>query len=60
MAGQQPYNQDPYIFGGVTLLWELNSYLAFQAYYRGYTGQAGAVSQNGLRSRASASLRLTF
>ena len=59
-AGQQPYNQDPYVFAGVSLLWEINSYLAFQAYYRGYTGQEGAVNQNGLRSRASASLRLTF
>ncbi len=59
--GQQPYNEDPYVFAGVSLLWELNSYLAFQAYYRGYTGQAGAVAaQDGLRSRASASLRLTF
>ena len=60
VAGQQPYSQDPYVFAGVTFLWELNSYLALQAYYRGYTGQAGAVSQDGLRSRASVSLRLTF
>ncbi len=60
-AGQQSYNQDPYIFAGVSALWEINSYLALQGYYRGYTGQAGAVTnQDGLRSRASLSLRLTF
>ncbi len=60
-AGQQPYNDDPYSFGGVSLLWEINSYLAFQSYYRGYTGQAGAVTnQKGLQSRASVSFRLTF
>ena len=61
VAGQQPYSQDPYVFAGISLLYEINSYLGFQAYYRGYTGQTGAVvEQNGLRSRASASLRLTF
>ena len=61
VPGQQPTNQDPYFFASVSLLWEINSYLAFQSYYRGYTGEAGAViNQNGLQSRASASLRLTF
>ncbi len=59
--GQQPTSQDPYVFAGVSLLWQLNSYLAFQSYYRGYTGQAGAVTnQKGLQSRGSVSLRLTF
>lgn len=59
--GQAPYNEDPYLFVGVSALWEINSYLAFQTYYRGYTGQAGAVvGQEGLHSRASISLRLTF
>ncbi len=53
--------QDPYYFGAVTLLWQFNSSLALQAYYRGYTGQAGlATNHDGLQSRASASLRLTF
>ncbi len=53
---------DPYYFGSITLLWQFNSSLALQAYYRGFTGQAGGVSVNnqGLQSRASASLRLTF
>ena len=59
--GQVPYSEDPYLFAGVSGLWQLNSYLALQAYYRGYTGQAGAVvQQSGLQSRASVSLRLTF
>ena len=61
LPGQAPVNDDPYLFGNVSLLWEINSYLAFQTYYRGYTGEAGAATnQHGLQSRASASLRLTF
>ena len=62
LTGSQASTSDePYAFGGASLLWEINSYLAFQTYYRGYTGQAGAVTtQKGLRSRASVSLRLTF
>ena len=61
LPGQTPYDEDPYLFIGVTGLWQINSYLALQAYYRGYTGAAGAVvQQSGLQSRASVSLRLTF
>ena len=61
VPGQAPYNEDPYLFAGVSALWQINSYLAFQAYYRGYTGQSGAViQQSGLQSRAAVSLRLTF
>ena len=61
VAGQGTTSEDPYLFGGISAQWEINSYLALQAYYRGYTGQAGAVNnQNGLQSRASVSLRLTF
>ncbi len=59
--GQTPYSEDPYLFAGISGLWQINSYLALQGYYRGYTGQAGAVvQQSGLQSRASLSLRLTF
>lgn len=59
--GQQPYSEDPYLFVGVSAIWQINSYLALQGYYRGYTGAAGAVvQQSGLQSRASVSLRLTF
>ena len=61
VTGQPPTSQDPYFFAGVSALWQINSYLAFQTYYRGYSGQAGAVTnQHGLQSRASVSLRLTF
>lgn len=61
VPGQTPTNEDPYVFAGISALWEINSYLAFQTYYRGYTGQAGAATnQKGLQSRASVSLRLTF
>ena len=61
LPGQAPFDEDPYLFAGVTGLWQINSYLALQAYYRGYTGAAGAaVQQSGLQSRASVSLRLTF
>ena len=43
------------------MLYEINSYLAIQGYYRAYTGEAGAVvAEKGLQSRASLSLRLTF
>ncbi len=58
---QRPNSEDPYYFGGINFLYEINSYLAFQGYYRGYTGEAGAVVQEkGLQSRAALSLRLTF
>ena len=57
----RPSSNDPYFFGGITLLYELNSYLALQGYYRGFTGEAGAVViEKGLQSRAAVSLRLTF
>lgn len=59
--GQPAYNEDPYLFVGVSGVWQINSYLALQSYYRGYTGGAGAViQQQGFQSRASVSLRLTF
>ncbi len=60
-ASLRPNNEKPYYFGGINFLYEINSYLAFQGYYRGYTGEAGAVIQEkGLQSRAALSLRLTF
>jgi hypothetical protein len=61
LAGQAPASEKPYYFGGVSVLWELNSYLAVQAYYRAFTGESGAVTnQGGLQSSASVSFRLTF
>ena len=54
-------SEDPYYFGGISLNYDLNSYLAIQGYYRGFTGEAGAVvREKGLQNRASVSLRLTF
>ena len=54
-------SEDPYYFGGVSLSYDLNSYLTILGYYRGFTGEAGAVvREKGLQSRASVSLRLTF
>jgi hypothetical protein len=51
----------PYFFANLSLLWQFNPSFALQAYYRGYTGQAGQAYQgHGLQSTASISLRLTF
>ena len=61
VPGQRANSEDPYYFGGISLLYEINSYLALQGYYRGYTGEAGAlIQEKGLQSRAALSLRLTF
>ena len=55
------YSPPPYYFGSISLLYQFNSALALQSYYRGYTGEPGlANSGQGLQSRASISLRLTF
>ena len=55
-------SERPYYFGNLSLLWQINSWLAFQTYYRGYTGRPGVISRanEGLQSRVSASLRITF
>ena len=56
-----PESEKPYYFGAISFSYELNSYLALEGYYRGFTGEAGAVTQEkGLQNRASVSLRLTF
>ncbi len=62
LTGEQaPGNEKPYYFGGVALAWQLNSYLSFDLYYRGSTGNGETITtQNGLESRAAVSLRLTF
>lgn len=60
-SGQGNDFEDPYYFASVSFLYEINSSLALQGYYRGYTGQFGGVANDkGLQSRASLSLRLTF
>ena len=60
VAGQQPANQDPYYFGGVSLLMPLNSYLSVQGYIRESTGDGEVTNQKGIVTQASLSLRLTF
>ena len=62
VPGQASAYDKPYYFGNVSLLWQINSWLAFQTYYRGYTGRPGVVNDanEGLQSRASVSLRVTF
>ena len=60
-SGQHSGFAAPYYFGSVSFLWQINSAVALQAYFRGYTGEAGlAVTGHGLQSTASVSLRLTF
>ena len=55
------YSPPLYYFGSISVLYQFNSALALQSYYRGYTGEPGITTSNqGLQSRASISLRLTF
>ena len=55
------YSPPTYYFGSISVLYQFNSALALQSYYRGYTGEPGIVNVGqGLQSRASISLRLTF
>jgi hypothetical protein len=58
---QQGGFSTPYYFASISFLWQFNPSFALQAYYRGFTGQAGqAYPSHGLQSTASVSLRLTF
>ena len=59
--GNGSYSPPLYYFGSISVLYQFNSALALQSYYRGYTGEPGVANiGQGLQSRASISLRLTF